>query len=374
MSDQDQEKTEQPTSKRLEEARRKGDVPRSRELTTTVLLVVSGSFMLFFGPEVVDAFIRLMRFNLELDYTATTDPYMMFAHLEKSVEEALMSVLGLLIGLFFAAIAASVLMGGWNFSGEALMPKLSKLNPLSGLKRMFSVNSLIELLKAFAKFVVVAGVAVMVIRSDQETLLLMARQDVDVSIQNGLDIILWGFLWLSSSLVLISLIDVPFQQYQYIKKLKMTKQEVKDEMKNSEGNPEIKGRIRRMQREMAFRRMMANVPKADVVITNPTHYAVALQYAGGNRAPILLAKGEEHSALKIREIAQAHEIPMLEAPELARAIYYNTELDQEIPTGLYFAVAQVLAYVTHLRAWKRRQGPRPLEPSSYEIPTELQHD
>lgn len=373
MSDSDQEKTEQPTAKRLEQAREKGDVPRSRELSTTVLLVICGCFMLFFGQRIVEVFIQLMRFNLSIDKAASSDPMMMFAHLEVTVKEALMSIMGLLIGLAFVAIAASVLMGGWNFTLEALQPKLSKLNPLAGIKRMFSINSLVELVKSFAKFAVVAGMAIYMIRSDQDQLMLMARQDIMTSMANGLELLLWGFIWLACSLVLITLIDVPYQQYQYMQKLKMTKQEVKEEMKNAEGNPEIKGRIRRLQREMTFRRMMSNVPKADVVITNPTHYAVALQYTG-HKAPVLVAKGEELVAAKIREIADAHKVPIISAPALARSVYYNTEIDQEIPSGLYMAVAQVLAYVTHLKAWKRRQGPKPVEPTQFDIPSELRHE
>ncbi|MFB9887551.1 flagellar biosynthesis protein FlhB [Balneatrix alpica] len=374
MAEQEgQEKTEQPTSKRLEEARGKGDVPRSRELTTVLLLLTSVAFVFMFGGHMVDVFSRILRFNLELDEKGIKDTHSMFLHFEASAWEATLAVSGLVLALGAISIAATVLVGGWNFSSEALMPQLSRMNPLSGIKRMFSVQSLIELLKAIGKFVIVASVAVALLWFSQDDLLLMGRQDVEVAMAHGADMLLWGFLFLSSAMVLIAMLDVPFQLYQYTEKLKMTKQEVRDEMKNSEGNPEVKGRIRRLQREMSMRRMMANVPKADVVITNPTHFAVALQYSGKG-APILVAKGEDMIAAKIREIAEAYNVPMLSAPPLARSIYYTTELDQEIPGGLYIAVAQVLAYVSHLRAWRRRQGPKPVVPKNLPIPDDLRRD
>ena len=258
---------------------------------------------------------------------------------------------------------------------EPLTPKFSRLNPLSGLKRMFSVKSLVELVKSLAKFLVVLMVALLVLSRAQDGLFALAHQPLEYAILTAIQTIGWCSLWLACAMILIAAVDVPFQMWDSNQKLKMTKQEVKDEYKDSEGKPEVKGRIRRMQMEMAQRRMMESVPDADVVITNPTHFSVALKYdEQGNRAPVLLAKGSDHLALKIREIAGQHQIIVLESPPLARALYYSTELDEEIPGGLYMAVAQVLAYVYQLRQFHAGKGKRPKPLGDMPIPEDLRRD
>ena len=240
---------------------------------------------------------------------------------------------------------------------------------------MFSVQALVELLKALAKFLVILAVALVVLSVDQDDLLAIANEPIEPAILHSLKVVGWSAFWLSCGLILIAAVDAPFQLWSHKQKLKMTKQEVRDEYKDTEGKPEVKGRIRQLQREMAERRMMQAVPQADVVITNPTHFAVALKYdpeKGG--APLLLAKGGDFLALKIREIAQEHKVMVLESPGLARAVYYSTELDQEIPAGLYLAVAQVLAYVYQLRQYQAGKGKRPGPLPDLPIPPDLRRD
>jgi len=280
-----------------------------------------------------------------------------------------------LIILLIVSILGPISLGGWLMSAEAMQPKFSRMNPLAGLKRMFSAKALVELAKALAKFLVLLGVALAVLSAVQDDLMSIAYEPVEAAILHSAKLVGWSALWLSCGLILIAAVDVPFQLWDSKQKLKMTKQEVRDEYKDSEGKPEVKSRIRQLQREMAERRMMQAVPTADVVITNPTHFAVALKYdpdKGG--APLLLAKGGDFLALKIREIAQEHRVILLESPALARAVYYSTEVDQEIPAGLYLAVAQVLAYVYQLRQYQAGKGKRPGALPDLPIPPDLRRD
>ncbi len=372
-----QEKTEEPTAKRLKEARDKGDIPRSRELSATVLLLAAAASALLFGGQVAGSMIDIMAESFTLDRRDIFDPSRMFTHLGEALYEGFFSLWGFYLLTLLAALLSPIALGGWNFSGKALQPKGSRINPLSGIKRMFSLKALIELLKGLAKFLLVGSFAIMVLWLDQPDLIALAREAVEPAIAHSLQILGWSFLVMSLSLIIISLIDVPFQLYDYNKKLKMTLQEVKDEMKNTEGKPEVKGRIRQLQREIAQRKMMTEVPEADVVITNPTHYAVALKYdqqSGG--APRVVAKGADFVALKIREVAEEHDVPLLSAPPLARALYHATEIGDEIPAGLYQSVAQVLAYVFQLKRHRQRQeeAPVPLRDEDLEIPEEFRRD
>ncbi|WP_171452135.1 flagellar type III secretion system protein FlhB [Pseudomonas aeruginosa] len=324
-SESGQDKTEEPTEKRRREAREKGQLPRSRELNTLAILMAGAGGLLIYGADLAGALLRLMRSNFEL-----------------SRETAI---------------------------------KFSRLNPLSGLKRMFSAKSLLELSKALIKFLVVLAVALLVLSADRDALLALAHQPLEQAILHSVRVVGWSAFWMACSLLLIAAVDVPYQIWDNRQKLLMTKQEVRDEYKDSEGKPEVKSKIRQMQREMAQRRMMAAVPEADVVITNPTHFAVALKYdpAGGG-APLLLAKGNDFLALKIREVAQEHKVMVMESPALARAVYYSTELDQEIPAGLYLAVAQVLAYVYQLKQYQAGKGKRPSPLKDLPIPPDLRRD
>lgn len=372
-----QEKTEEPTAKRLKEARDKGDIPRSRELSATALLLAAAASALLFGGQVASTMMGIMAGNFTLDRRDMFDTASMFNHLGEAVYQGFFSLWGFYLLTLLAALLSPIALGGWNFSGQAVQPKGSRINPLSGIKRMFALKALIELFKALAKFLLVGSFAIMVLWLDKPDLVALAREAVEPAIAHSLQILGWSFLVMSLSLILISLIDVPFQLYDYNKKMKMTMQEVKDEMKNTEGKPEVKGRIRQLQREIAQRKMMSDVPEADVVITNPTHYAVALKYdQQGGGAPKVVAKGADFVALKIREIAEANDVPLLSAPPLARALYYAAEIGDEIPAGLYQSVAQVLAYVFQLKRYRQRleEAPAPLRDEDLEIPDEFRRD
>ncbi len=364
-----QEKTEDPTPKRLKEAREKGDIPRSKELATTLVLLAAVGSVIVFGSQLANSMLGMMESNFVLDRQAVFDTNKMFSHFGLSTWEAIKGLAGVFSVLLIAALIGPIALGGWNFSGQAIAPKGSRINPLSGIKRMFSLKSLIELFKAVAKFSLVGGFAILILWNIRSEILALSTFEARPAIDAALDIIIWVFMALSAVLILVAVVDVPYQIYDYTQKMRMTLQEVKDEYKNTEGKPEVKGRIRQLQREMAQRQMMKDVPEADVVITNPTHFAVALKYDGEVRgAPILVAKGADFIAFKIREIAEEHDVPVLSAPPLARAIYHNTEIDEEIPAGLYIAVAQVLAYVFQLKRSKQYQEPKPADFQVDELP------
>lgn len=369
------DKSEEPTGKRLEESRKKGQIARSKELNTLAVTLTGTMALIIFGAYMGNVLMDIMRGNFSLPREVLMSERSMALYLLASGKEALLAMQPFLIALLIASIVGPIALGGWLFSTEALQPKASRMNPLAGLKRMFSVQALVELLKALAKFLVILAVALVVLSVDQDDLLAIANEPIEPAILHSLKVVGWSAFWLSCGLILIAAVDAPFQLWSHKQKLKMTKQEVRDEYKDTEGKPEVKGRIRQLQREMAERRMMQAVPQADVVITNPTHFAVALKYdpeKGG--APLLLAKGGDFLALKIREIAQEHKVMVLESPGLARAVYYSTELDQEIPAGLYLAVAQVLAYVYQLRQYQAGKGKRPGPLPDLPIPPDLRRD
>jgi flagellar biosynthetic protein FlhB len=369
------EKSEEPTGKRLSESRKKGQIARSKELNT--LAVTMGGFggLLVFGGSMGNAMLEIMRGNFSLPREVIMDVNNMGLWLAASGEIAMQAMFPLFLLLLVVSILGPISLGGWLFSAEAMAPKASRMNPLAGLKRMFSVNALVELLKALAKFVLILLVGVAVLSAFQDDLLAIVHEPIESAIIHALNVVGWSALWMSCGLILIAAVDVPFQLWSNKKKLMMTKQEVRDEYKDSEGKPEVKQRIRQMQREISDRRMMQAVPEADVVITNPTHFAVALKYdPSKGSAPVLLAKGGDFTALKIREIANEHKVMVLESPALARAVFYSTELDQEIPAGLYLAVAQVLAYVYQLRQYKAGKGKRPAPLPDLPIPPDLRRN
>jgi flagellar biosynthetic protein FlhB len=375
-SESGQDKTEDPTEKRKQDSREKGEVARSKELNTLAIMLVGASALLIFGGAMAQDMMELMRINFSLPREVILDQRYMATYLMRSGQIALWSIQPVMISLVLAAIIGPISLGGWLFAASSMAPKFSRLNPGPGLKRMFSTKSLIELLKALAKFIIILFVALAVLSSDIDDLLRIAHEPLEMAIIHSLQVVGWSTLWMACGLILIAVVDVPVQLWESHKKLLMTKQEVRDEHKDQEGRPEVKQRIRQLQREMSQRRMMAAIPEADVVITNPTHYAVALKYdpEKGN-APVLLAKGSDFLALKIREIAAANEILLLESPALARSIYYSTELEQEIPGGLYLAVAQVLAYVYQIRQYRagKVKRPDPLK-DDLPIPPDLRRD
>tara|TARA_R110000796_G_scaffold127333_3_gene242507 strand:+ start:14592 stop:15731 length:1140 start_codon:yes stop_codon:yes gene_type:complete len=375
QSDSGQDKSEDPTEKRLKESRDKGQIARSKELNTLAVVMVAAAGLIMLGPAMAGRLLDLMRFNFIIEREALYSTDTMGLQLLASVGIGLEVIGPLFFMLLIAALVGPILLGGWLLSAKSMAPKFSRMNPLAGLKRMFSIKALVELLKALAKFLVVLITALAVLNLFQDQMLTLDRQPLPDAIAHSARILGKALLFLACSLILIAAVDIPFQLWDNKQKMKMTKQEVKDEYKDSEGKPEVKSRIRQLQREMAERRMMGEVPKADVVITNPTHFAVALKYDPiKSGAPVVIAKGADFTALRIREVAAEHDIIVLESPPLARAVFYSTELDQQIPSGLYLAVAQVLAYVFQLRQYRAGQGKRPGPMPKPDIPEDLRKD
>ncbi len=365
----DLEKTEQASEKRLEKAREEGDVPRSRELATCTVLLAAGIGFYMTGSQLASAMKTEMSTLLTLERQSAFDPGFLLTRISDAVLATLVAFTPLALLILIVAIGSPALIGGWLMTGKAVMPKFSKLNPVRGLTNIVSKNSAVELVKSIAKCLLVGTVSYVVIKDNLNSMLTLSQLPVDKAIAEVIDLMLKAFMLIVASLVLIAAIDVPYQLKHYADKLKMTKEELKQEAKESEGDPHIKARIRQQQREIARRRMMSEIPKADVVITNPTHYAVAIQYADGSmRAPKVIAKGADAVALKIREIAQEHQVMTLESPKLARALFAHTELGDEIPETLYSAVAEVLAYVFQMRIFKEQGGMMPALSSSLDIP------
>ena len=347
--EQHQERTEQATPKRREEARKKGDVPRSRELTMTGVMLCGAGALTFLSGPASESLVSGFRAGFELDRATLADPELIVNSLAVHAGAAFAAIAPLAVVLFLAVFLSATAIGGWSFSLNAAAPKLSRMSPIKGVKRIFSANSLNELVKALAKFTFVAAIAVAWLWFSIDELLGLGREPVGVGIPHALEIATMSLLVVSCALIVIAMADVPFQLWNYQKKIRMTRQEVRDEFKETEGRPEVKSKVRALQQQVAQRRMLEDIPSADVVVTNPTHFAVALKYDEGDmRAPRVVAKGRGLIAKRIREIATENAVPLFSAPPLARALYRSTKLGQEIPAALYTAVAQVLAYVMQL--------------------------
>ncbi|TCS39148.1 flagellar biosynthetic protein FlhB [Paucimonas lemoignei] len=370
--DSDLERTEPASPRRLEQAREDGDVPRSRELATCTVLLAAGVGIWVLGDAMLRPLRRLLVAGLSLEREQAFDPNLLLTNLGAKLLDVLIAFAPLGGLLILVAICSPLLIGGWLFSTKALQPNFGKLNPLSGIRNMFSANAGVELIKAIGKTVLVGFVAWIVIKGQMDAVMGLSGESLKDGTSHLGHILLVSFLSIVSGLVFIALIDAPYQMWHYANKLKMTREELRQEAKESDGNPEIKAKIRQQQREMARRRMMSEIPNADVVVTNPTHYAVALKYTDGKmRAPQVVAKGADDVAAKIRAIAQENNVPMLEAPPLARALFKHTELGDEIPAALYTAVAEVLAYVFQLRSYRQQGGVRPDAPTELDVPPEL---
>ena len=349
MADDSSERNEEPTAQRLKKAREEGQIARSVELSTAALLVTATLFFSLAGGYMFSRLGALFTTQLQFDRKVMDKAELLPAIFFQSVLDGYSLILPVMILLAVVAALSTVLSGGLVFSLGMLAPKFSKLNPLSGLSRMFGTKALIELVKSILKFGLIGLILWISVSNNIEDLVTLNRLDLGTAVKHAGTMILDACFWMSMGLVLIALLDVPLQQYQVNKKLKMTRQEIKDEMKNSEGRPEVKATIRRRQREMANNRMMAKVKDADVVITNPQHFAVALSYdPNSDGAPTLIAKGTDELAKRIRELAKEEGVYIFEAPELARALYFTTKLDDPIHEALYHAVAQVIAYVFSL--------------------------
>jgi flagellar biosynthetic protein FlhB len=359
-----QERTEQPSSKRREEARKQGQVPRSTELNAAAVLLLAGGGLHFMGARLGTQLHDLMRSGLSLSREESVDETRALGIFANEVLHALIACAPLLGLTLVAALLAPIAIGGWNLSFEALIPKFEKLDPAAGLARIFSPRSLVELAKAFAKFLFIAPVAAWLLWSHTGELMGLGAEPVDRALAHAATLAGHSFLVLAGTLGVIAAIDVPIQLWQHNQKLKMSRQELKEEAKESDGSPEMKGRIRRAQQELARRRMMQEVPKANVIVTNPTHFAVALQYDEKRmRAPIVVAKGADLIAARIREVATEHNVPIFEAPPLARALHRHVDLGGEIPSNLYVAVAQVLTYIYQMKAARNYGAVMPQPPT-----------
>jgi flagellar biosynthetic protein FlhB len=364
MAEQDSERTERPTQKRLDEARKNGQVPRSPELTTAAVVLIAGGGLHFLGRGLGAGLFDIMRSGLSLSRDQVLDDSSAISQFSASAAHALLACAPVLGLTLVAALLAPLAIGGWNLSFGVLAPDFSRLSPAAGFGRIFALRGLVELAKAFAKFALVALVAVTFLWLKTNELLGLGSEPTGAAIGHAISLSGQALLALAGALALIAAVDVPWQLFNHMKSLRMTRQEIRDELKESEGNPEIKGRIRQMQQTVARRRMMQEVPKADVVVTNPTHYCVALRYDEKRmRAPIVVAKGADAIAAKIREVATEHRVPIFEAPPLARALFRSVDLNGEVPARLYVAVAQVLTYVYQLRTAKRAGAEPPVPPT-----------
>ena len=367
----DLEKTEEPTGRRIEQAREQGQVPHSRELGTFLVLIVAGATFWMMGGWFMQRSLVIFKKGFTVEAQVMREPELMLPRLAEISSDALIVFSPLLGLLILAAILPPFFLNAWVFSPKALAPDLNRLNPLTGFGRMFSWSSLMELGKAILKASLVGGVAVLLIWRERDEIFGLLAEPLETGLAHAGHLVSFSFLILVATLILVVAADVPFQLWQYFDKLKMTKEEVKQEMKEMMGDPHVKGRIRSLQMQAARKRMMSAVPKANVVVTNPTHYAVALAYQSGMGAPKVVAKGVGAVALKIREIANEHAVPIMEAPPLARALYKHTDLDAEIPSALYNAVAEVLAYIYQLANWRQAGGVYPVPPRDLPVPPEL---
>lgn len=355
------EKTEEPTAKKLSDARKKGQIARSKDLGTMFVLVGSALALMLMGNSLVENLSFVMKNQFSLSRLEVMDINALFAVTKANASLIITPLAWIFAIILLAGFIGNTLLGGMNFSWEAMAPKASKLSPIAGFKRMFGPKAYVELFKSLMKFFVVFFVAYLLLTSLFDQILSLSIEAIPLNFAHAVNLLLWMFLALALSLILIVAVDAPYQIWDHTKQLKMTKQEVKDEHKTSEGSPEIKGRIRKTQYEMSQRRMMQDVPESDVVITNPTHYSVALKYdvdSGG--APMLVAKGVDEMALHIRTIAKEHNVEIIASPALARSLYYTAEVNEDIPEELFAAVAQVLAFIFQLNEHKKGKGKRPI--------------
>lgn len=368
----DLEKTEPASPRRLEKAREEGQVPRSRELATFVMLGAAVAGLWFMAGSLGQALDRNLRHGLAFERAVGFDTSRMIVRAWEQGAQALLALMPLFALMVVAALVGPMLIGGWLFSGKAIGPNFGKLNPVAGIGRMFSSQSLADLVKALAKAALVGGVAYLVISDNLDAMLGLMAEPVTEALPRTIVLVARSCALIAAALLLVALLDVPYQLWSHYRKLRMSREDLRQEHKESEGDPHVKARIRRQQQQMARRRMMAEVPKADIVLTNPTHFAVALKYLdAGMSAPRVVAKGTDLVAQRIRELAAEHRVAILEAPPLTRALYKHTQLGDEIPAGLYSAVAEVLAWVYQLRRWRDEGGEAPREPTDLPVPDAL---
>ncbi|WP_147198457.1 flagellar biosynthesis protein FlhB [Pantoea sp. MBD-2R] len=370
--DSEEEKTESATAHRIEKAREEGQVPRSRELTS-VLMLVAGFGILWMGGESMARKIgRLLAQGLNFDHSVVSDTSQMLRLISSLFLQAVYSLLPIMAGLVVVAIAAPMLLGGVLISGKAIKVDFGKMNPIKGLAKLVSAQTATELVKSILKAILVGCVTWIFIKHNWPEMLRLVSESPYTALASSLNMIAMCCMLVILGLSPMVGFDVFWQLYSYFKGLRMTRQDIRDEHKQQEGDPHVKGRIRQQMRAAARRRMMADVPKADVIVTNPTHFSVALKYDERKMsAPKVVAKGAGEVALRIRELGKEHRVPILEAPPLARALYRHSEIGQHIPGTLYAAVAEVLAWVWQLRRWKLEGGLAPKKPNNLPVPEAL---
>ncbi|GAA6203383.1 MULTISPECIES: flagellar biosynthesis protein FlhB [Thalassotalea] len=355
------EKTEEPTAKKMADARKKGQIARSKDLGTMFVLVGSAISLMLMGDSLVESLSHVMKNQFSLTREEIMDVNALFGEVRKNVSLIFTPLAWIFAIVMLAGFIGNTMLGGISWSWEAMSPKASRMSPIAGFKRMFGLKAYVELFKSLLKFFVVFFSAYLLLTSLFEQILSLSIEAIPFNFAHAVDLLLWMFLALALSLVIIVIVDAPYQTWSHNKELKMSKQEVKDEHKSSEGSPENKGRIKRTQYELSQRRMMAEVPNSDVVITNPTHFSVALKYdAEQGGAPQLVAKGVDEMAIHIRTIAKEHGVEIIASPALARSLYYTAEVNEDIPEELFGAVAQVLAFIFQLNAHKRGKANRPI--------------
>ena len=375
MSDNSaQDKTEKASPQKIRKARQEGQIPRAKEFTTAVIFMIVALFFYSQLDGIWQSVSGVFTFNMSLTRADLDDPWLAIEHLGNSLGIIIELLLPLFAVILIATIGSSQVLGGWLFHPASVMPKLSKLSPIAGVKRIFSTRSLVELLKSSLKVTVIFSLLYYYLDDNLTQLLAMQRLPIQQGVVMIMEILFEGVLLMGLALLLFGLIDIPYQRWEHLKQLKMTKQEIKEEFKNNEGRPEVKQRIRQIQQQFARRKIEKTVPQADVVIVNPTHYAVAIKYDPSlSDAPFVVAKGIDETALHIQRIARENKVEVLSSPPLTRAIYHTTQLEQAIPSQLYVAVAHILTYVLQLKAFRSGQGeqPQPLPP--FAIPKHLQH-
>ncbi|WP_158784810.1 flagellar biosynthesis protein FlhB [Pantoea sp. BAV 3049] len=370
--DSEEEKTEAATPHRLEKAREEGQIPRSRELTSVLMLVAGLSILWIGGGSLAQKVGSLLAQGLNFNHSVVSDTSQMLRLISNLLMQAVFALLPMMAGLVLVAIAAPMLLGGVVISGKAIKVDFGKMNPLKGLAKLVSAQTAAELLKSVLKAILVGIVTWLNIRHHWPDMLRLISESPYTALASSLNMIALSCILVVFGLMPMVGFDVFWQLYSYFKGLRMTRQDIRDEYKQQEGDPHVKGRIRQQMRAAARRRMMADVPKADVIVTNPTHYSVALQYDERKMsAPKVVAKGAGEIALRIRELGKEHRIPVLEAPPLARALYRHSEIGQHIPGTLYAAVAEVLAWVWQLRRWKLEGGLAPKKPANLPVPEAL---
>ena len=371
-SEDNDDKTESPTAQRLQKARDEGQIPRSKELTSVLIMLVGVCILWFGGASFGQRLTMVLSSGLRFDHKIISDQNLILGQIIIMLKTALIGMLPLLVGVVIIALVAPVMLGGLVFSTKTLAFKFSKLNPISGIGRLFSAQVGAELVKALMKALLMGGVAGLFLWHHWPDMMRLMSESPLTAMASAMNLAGLCALLVSLSIIPMVGFDVFWQIYSHLKKLRMSRQDIRDEFKQSEGDPHVKGRIRQMQRSAARRRMMADVPKADVIVTNPTHYSVALQYDENKMsAPKVVAKGAGAVALRIRELGTENRVPILEAPPLARALYRHAEIGQQIPGQLYAAVAEVLAWVWQLKRWRLSGGQRPVKPENLPVPEAL---